>query len=80
MRAREPRVFLARHKYAWWSLSIHFSMNMFLDFAADDQRIVMYYSWKAHEKFPIQMTQNNKHNKWAEILDFQPKLLWRTPT
>ena len=33
-----------------------------------------------HEQFPIQMTQNNKHNKWLEILDFQPKLLWRTPT
>ena len=29
------------------------------------------------------MTQNNKHNKWLEILagkDFPPKLLWRTPT
>ena len=33
-----------------------------------------------HKQFPIQMTQNNKHNKWQEILDFQPKLLWRTPT
>ena len=33
-----------------------------------------------HEQFPIQMTQNNKHNKWLEMLDFQPKLLWRTPT
>ena len=33
-----------------------------------------------HEQFSIQMTQNNKHNKWLEILDFQPKLLWRTPT
>ena len=33
-----------------------------------------------HEQFPIQMTQNNKHNKWLEILDFQPKLLYRTPT
>ena len=33
-----------------------------------------------HEQFPIQMTQDNKHNKWLEILDFQPKLLWRTPT
>ena len=32
-----------------------------------------------HEQFPIQMTQDNKHNKWLEILDFQPKLLWRTP-
>ena len=55
----------------------------------------MYYSWKAHvfyssikqckqlvshEQFPIEMTQNNEHNKWPEILDFQPKLLWRTPT
>ena len=29
---------------------------------------------------PIQMTQNNKHNKWLEILHFQPRLLWRTPT
>ena len=27
-----------------------------------------------------QMTQNNKYNKWLEILDFQPKLLWGTPT
>ena len=27
-----------------------------------------------HEQFPIQMTQNNKYNKWLEILDFQPKL------
>ena len=26
------------------------------------------------------MTQDNKHNKWLEILDFQPKHLWRTPT
>ena len=24
--------------------------------------------------------QLNKHNKWVEIFDFQPKLLWRTPT
>ena len=32
-----------------------------------------------HEQFPIQMTRDNKHNKWLEILDFQPKLL-RTPT
>ena len=50
----------------------------------------MYYSWKTHvfihasmkqclqsvnhEQFPIQMTQNNKYNKWLEILDFQTKL------
>ena len=33
-----------------------------------------------HQQFPIQMAQDNKHNKWLEILDFQPKLLWRTPT
>ena len=33
-----------------------------------------------HEQFHIQMTQDNKHNKWLEILDFQPKHLWRTPT
>ena len=33
-----------------------------------------------HEQFTIQMTQNNKHKKWLEILDFQTKLLWRTPT
>ena len=33
-----------------------------------------------HEQFPVQMTQDNKHNKWYEILDFQPKLLQRTPT
>ena len=33
-----------------------------------------------HEQSPIQMTQNNKHNKWLEILDFHPKILWRTPT
>ena len=26
------------------------------------------------------MAEKNKHNKWLEILDFQPKLLWRTPT
>ena len=32
------------------------------------------------KQFSIQMTQNNKYNKWLEILDFQPKLLWRTPT
>ena len=66
-----------------------------IDFAADDHCIFMYYSWKAHvfyssikqckqlvnhEQFPIEMTQNNEHNKWLEILDFQPKLLWRTPT
>ena len=67
-----------------------------IDFAADDQRIFMYLlfikgscvysSMKQclqsvnHEQSPIQMTQNNKHNKWLEILDFQPKLLWRTPT
>ena len=30
-----------------------------------------------HEQFPIQMTKNNK---WLEILDFQPKLVWRTST
>ena len=29
------------------------------------------------EQFPIQMTQDNKHNKWREILDFQPKVLRR---
>ena len=29
-----------------------------------------------HEQFPIQMIQNSKHNKWLEIFDFQPKLLW----
>ena len=33
-----------------------------------------------HEQFPIQMKQDNKHNNWLEILDFQPKLFWRTPT
>ena len=36
-----------------------------------------------HEQFPIEMTQNSKHNKWLEMLadkDFPPKLLWRTPT
>ena len=36
-----------------------------------------------HEQIPMQMTQNNKHNKWLEMLackDFPPKLLWRTPT
>ena len=36
-----------------------------------------------HEQFPMQMTQNNKHNKWLEMLasrDFPPKLLRRTPT
>ena len=33
-----------------------------------------------HKQSPIQMTQNNKHNKWPEILVFQPKLLRRTPT
>ena len=33
-----------------------------------------------HEQFPMQMTQNSKHNKWLEMLagkDFPPKLLWR---
>ena len=37
----------------------------------------------SHEQFPMQMTQNSKHNKWLEVLagkDFPPKLLWRTPT
>ena len=46
------------------------------------------FAWEAirsvnHEQFPMQMTQNNKHNKWLEILagkDFPPKLIWRTPT
>ena len=36
-----------------------------------------------HQQFPMQMTQNRKHNKWLEILDgedFPPNLLWRTPT
>ena len=33
-----------------------------------------------HEQFPIQMKQDNKDNNWLEILDFQPKLFWRTPT
>ena len=33
-----------------------------------------------HGQFSIQMTQNSKHNKWLDIFDFQPKLLWRTPT
>ena len=33
-----------------------------------------------HEQFPIQMAQDNKHNKWLQILDFQPKLLCRTLT
>ena len=33
-----------------------------------------------HEQSSIQMTQNTKHNKWLKILDFQAKLLWRTPT
>ena len=54
---------------------------------ADNQgHIFMYYSCKAqmnHEQFPMQMTQNSKHNKWLEMLagkDFPPKLLWRTPT
>ena len=67
-----------------------------IDFAADDQRIFMYLLFMKgscvyssmkqclqsvnHEQSPIQMTQNNKHNKWLEILDFQPKLLLRTPT
>ena len=27
-----------------------------------------------HEQFHIQMTQDNKQNKWLEILDFQPTL------
>ena len=58
-----------------------------VDFAADNQgHIFMYYSRKAqmnHEQFPMQMTQNSKHNNWLEMLagkDFPPKLLWRTPT
>ena len=29
---------------------------------------------------PIHMTQSSKHNKWLEIFNFQPKLLWRMPT
>ena len=73
----------------------HFGFPGNIGFAADVQHIFVYYSWKAHvfihlwnkclqsvnhEQFPIQMRQNNKHNKWLEILDFQPKLLWRTPT
>ena len=69
----------------------HFAFPGTIDFAADDQRIFMYYSCVYssmkqclqsvnHEQSSIQMTQNNKHNKWLQILDFQPKLLWRTPT
>ena len=33
-----------------------------------------------HEQSPIQITLNNKHNEWLEILDFQRKLFCRTPT
>ena len=33
-----------------------------------------------HEQLPIHMTQSSKHNKWLEIFNFQPKLLWRMPT
>ena len=46
----------------------------------------VYSSWKQclqsvnHDQFPIKMTQDNMHNNWLEILDFLPKLLWRTPT
>ena len=54
----------------------HFAFPGNIDFAADEQDIAMYYSWKAH----VFITQNNKHNKWLEILDFQLKLPWRTPT
>ena len=45
--------------------------------STDDQRCLQSVN---HKQFPIQMTQDNKHNKWLEILDFQPKLLWRRPT
>ena len=45
--------------------------------SSDDQRCLQSVN---HKQFPIQMTQDNKHNKWLEILDFQPKLLWRRPT
>ena len=33
-----------------------------------------------HEQFPMQVTQNSKHNKWLEILvgeNLPPKVLWR---
>ena len=62
-----------------WSFMEHFAFPGNKDFAADDQRIFMYCSWRAdvfihrpclrsvnHEQFPMQMTQNNKHNKWLE--------------
>ena len=72
----------------------HFAFPGNIDFAADDQRSpvlfmkgwCVYSSMKQclqsvnHEQFLIQMTQDHKHNKWLEILDFQLKLLWRTPT
>ena len=44
--------------------------------STDDQRCLQSVN---HKQFPIQITQDNKHNKWLEILDFQPKLLWRRP-
>ena len=45
--------------------------------STDDQRCLQSVNQK---QFPIQITQDNKHNKWLEILDFQPKLFWRRPT
>ena len=66
-----------------------------IDFAADDQgallcfiheRLMCLLSVKQclrsvnHKQFPMQMTQNRKHNKWLQILTeggFPPKLLWR---
>ena len=67
----------------WRYVMEHFASPGNIDFAAED---LMCSSMKQclqsvnHEQFPMQMTQNNKNNKWLEILDFQPKLLWRTPT
>ena len=76
----------------------HFAFPDNIDFAADDQgaSCIIHEGWCVYsscmkqclgsvnrEQFPMQMTQNNKPNKWLEILDgkdFPPKLLWRTPT
>ena len=73
----------------------HFAFPGNIDFATDDQRIFsciihkgscVYSSMKQwlqsvnHEQSPIQITLNNKHNEWLEILDFQRKLFCRTPT
>ena len=41
----------------------HFASPGIIDFAADDQRIFMYYSWKAHVFIHL---WNNVYNRWIK--------------